>query len=136
MRARTLLFAPALLAPLLLLAACGNLRPPPIPPFTGPPPPMDFDRLATDPGVYAGAPVTLVGALSVHEGQACLADRNRRVAVRLTAEQAALYAGVQDWPVIVQGVFAQNLCPPGFVCPEFCTPYGLESGVRIIDPAR
>jgi len=124
------------LAAFLALAACGNLEPPPFRPFSGEPPQLDFDQLAADPGVYAGQNISLIGLLSEQDGQACLADRNRRLAVRLTAEQAALYTGVRDWPVIVEGVFAQNLCPPGFVCPEFCTPYGLEAGVRIIDPAQ
>jgi hypothetical protein len=74
-----------------LAAGCGNLRAPdlPFPPFSRDAEPVDFEGLAANPGVYAGRPVTLVGLLTVRDGQACLVDRGRRLAVRLTAEQAA-----------------------------------------------
>ena len=118
-----------------LLGACGNLDHAPLGLFATPEEPMDFDRLIADPGVYAGRPVLLVGYISVANGQACLADRNRRIAVRLTGEQASLWANAQNWPAAVEGVFTQNMCPDGFVCPEFCTAHGIESGARITDLA-
>jgi hypothetical protein len=117
----------------LSLVACGNLPSRmPFGMFDGhSPQPLDFDQLESNPGVYAGQAITLVGTLSEAGGQACLADRNRRVAVRLTAEQAALWRDARDWPVAVEGVFQQHLCPPGLACPEFCTPYGLDAGARV-----
>lgn len=129
---RTLILASAV----VLLAACGNLDRPPFGLFESPGDPLDLDALVGNPGVYAGRPVLLVGQISVTNGQACLADRNRRVAVRLTAEQAALWANAQNWPAAVEGVFSQNLCPDGFICPEFCTPHGIEAGAEILDLAE
>lgn len=119
-----------------LLAACGNLDRRPFGLFEAPAEPTEFDRLIENPGVYAGRPVLLVGQISVSNGQACLADRNRRIAVRLTADQATLWANAQNWPAAVEGVFTQNVCPIGFVCPEFCTSHGIEAGAKILNLAE
>lgn len=128
-------FGPLCLAAAALLASCGNLDRPLLGLFAPDEAPLDFDQLLANPGVYAGRPVLLTGRISVADGQACLADRNRRIAVRLTAEQAALWANARDWPAAVEGVFSQDLCPDGFVCPEFCTPHGIEAGADITNLA-
>lgn len=129
-RARVLLC----LAACALAAGCGNLRAPDLPflPFGDDrPEPVDFEALATNPGVYAGRPVALTGLLTVRDGQACLVDRGRRLAVRLTPEQAAEYAGATDRPARVEGVFSQTLCPRNQYCPELCAPHGVEAGARV-----
>lgn len=93
---------------------------------------LDLDKLIADPGVYAGQEITLAGQLASAGGQACLSDRGRRVAVRLTPLQARAYPEGEIGFATVRGVFTQNLCPPGYACPEFCAPYGLDAGAEIV----
>jgi len=88
--------------------------------------PVTLAELADEPGVFAGRLISVPGAFSMMGGQACLTDRGRAIAIRLTPEQYALYETLEGAPVVATGEFSQTLCPRGALCPNLCARAGFS----------
>lgn len=86
--------------------------------------PVTLAELADEPGVFAGRLISVPGEFSMMGGQACLTDRGRAIAIRLSPEQYALYAPMEGAPVVATGEFSQTLCPRGSLCPNLCARAG------------
>ncbi len=112
----------------LTLAACGGPDGP-MAPWTDEaetPQRVTLAELSAHPGVYADRLISVSGGMTMYAGQACLEDRGRAIAIRLTTEEAEYYAGAQDYQVVATGRFNQDLCGPAYDCPSLCSFGGFQ----------
>lgn len=119
-----------LIAPLacLTLAACA-VPDGPMAPWTEDrqtPQRVTLAELSAHPGVYADRLIAVPGGMTMYAGQACLEDRGRAIAIRLTPQEAEYYAGARDYKVVATGRFDQDLCGPAFACPSLCSFGGFQ----------
>jgi len=85
---------------------------------------VTLSELAASPSVYAGRLISVSGLMSVNGEEACLEDRGLAIAVRLSPEQATAHQSLDDAPMTATGVFDQNICPAGQLCPTLCARAG------------